>query len=161
MPKKNTDNLKTVRSEEEARKLGTIGGRKSGEARRKKRDMREYMQALLDTQQDGTSGAEAIALALFEKALSGDVKACEAVMASVGQTPRQTVPPIDLPELDSAADLPKLTSAIFQAVTQGQLAPSEANALASLVGCHSKALETADLEQRITALEQRAKEKTP
>lgn len=161
MPKKNTDNLKTVRSEEEARKLGTIGGRKSGEARRKKRDMREYMQALLDTQQDGTSGAEALALALFEKALSGDVKAYEAVMASVGQTPRQTVPLIDLPELDSAADLPKLTAAIFKATTQGQLAPSEATTLTALVGSHSKALETANLEQRITALEQRTKEKTP
>ena len=73
------DNLK-VRSPNEARKLGAKGGRASGEARRKKKDMRERLRVLLETKVNGVEGADALAVALFEKALSGDVKAFETLI---------------------------------------------------------------------------------
>lgn len=150
------DNLK-ARSSDEARMLGSKGGRASGEARRKKRAMRERLQALLDGRHGETDGADALAAAMFDKALSGDVKAFEAVIAMTGETPRQTVRLPNLPEIRTAADLPKLTAAILKAVAEGELTPGEGQKLAALAETHLKALETAELEQRIAALEAAAK----
>ena len=96
-----------------ARERGTKGGKASAVARRKKRDMRERLEALLAGTRDGMSGADALALALFEKALAGDVKAFETIMATVGDAPRQTVCLPELPEMKTAADLPRLTAAFI------------------------------------------------
>ena len=74
-------------SSEAARERGARGGRASGAARRGKRDMRERLETLLAGTRDGVTGADALALALFEKALSGDVKAFAAIMAGVGDAP--------------------------------------------------------------------------
>lgn len=115
--------------------------------------MRERLQALLDGSQDGGTGADALAAALFEKALSGDVKAIESVLAIVGETPRQTVELPRLPDIRTASDLPKLTAAIIRAVAGGKLTPDEGMKLASLAGAHLKAIEAGELEQRIAALE--------
>ncbi len=146
------DNLK-ARSPNEARKLGAKGGRASGEARRKKRDMRERLRVLLETKVNGVEGADALAMALYEKALAGDVKAFETLMATVGESPRQTVELPRLPKLQTAADLPKLTAAIIRAVARGELTLEEGQKLAVLAGAHMKALEAAELEQRISQLE--------
>ena len=152
MPRK-TENLQ-VRSPAEARKLGTKGGIASGIARRAKRDLREHMQALLDGDRNGITGTEALALSLFEKALSGDVRAFEAVLALTGQTPRATAPAFPLPETSAAADIPKLTAAILHAVADGTLTPDEGAKIGSIISLHCKALETAELEARIAALEE-------
>lgn len=140
-------------SSEAARERGARGGRASGAARRGKRDMRERLEALLAGTRDGVTGADALALALFEKALSGDVKAFAAIMAGVGDAPRQTVCLPDLPEMETAADLPKLTAAILKAVAQGRLTPDEGKKLADLAGVHVKAVEVAELEKRVSAME--------
>ena len=68
------------------------GGQASGEARRRKRDIRMAMEALLEKDYKGKdgktlSGAEAIALKQMEKALKGDPKAFELVRDSAGQKP--------------------------------------------------------------------------
>lgn len=147
------EDLKHPRSTDEAKEWGRKGGRASGEARRKKRAMRERLQALLDGVQNGQSGADALAAALFGKALSGDVKAFETIMAVVGEAPRQMVGLSPLPKLQSAADLPKLTASIIRAVAGGGMTPDEGTKLASLAGAHMKAIEAGELEQRIAALE--------
>lgn len=46
----NTDNLVPIRSEEEARKKGRAGGKASGEARRRKKTMKEALTLLMETQ---------------------------------------------------------------------------------------------------------------
>ena len=120
-------NLRPVRSEKEARALGSVGGKASGEARRRKRDIRERLQALLDAKVNGVEGADALALALFEKALSGDVKAYELLVASVGQSPRQTLKPIDLPPVERQEDMPRFVAAVLQAVSRGELGIDEAD----------------------------------
>lgn len=78
-------------SQEEAKK----GGKASGEARRKKRDIRAAMEALLEqryqTNMGELSGAEAISLKQMEKALKGDPKAFELVRDSAGQKPIEKV----------------------------------------------------------------------
>lgn len=79
-------------TQEEAKK----GGIASGEARRRKRDLRQALEALLEkdfTGKDGTtlSGAEAIALKQMEKALKGDTRAFEVVRDTSGQKPVEKV----------------------------------------------------------------------
>lgn len=91
----NEQNLKPFTSDqshEDAVKNGAKGGQASGEARRKRRDIRLAMEALLEKQYKGKdgkelSGAEAIALKQMEKALKGDAKAFELVRDSAGQKP--------------------------------------------------------------------------
>lgn len=79
-------------SQDEAKK----GGIASGEARRRKRDLRRAMEALLEkefTDKSGKtiSGAEAIAIKQMEKALKGDPRAFEIVRDTAGQKPVEKV----------------------------------------------------------------------
>ena len=73
------------------------GGKKSAEVRRQRRDIKRAAEAILEeiyTMKDKTtgekkelSGAEAIILKQFEKALKGDSKAFELIRDSSGQKP--------------------------------------------------------------------------
>lgn len=79
-------------SQEEAKR----GGIASGEARRRKRDIRLALEALLEKEYKGKdgktlSGAEAIAIKQMEKALKGDTRAFEVIRDSAGQKPVEKV----------------------------------------------------------------------
>ena len=85
MPNENLTHKLTV---DELRK----GGRKSGEARRAKKSLREAMQILMDadlTGKDGKTmtGTEAMAARAFQAALKGDWKAWELARDTAGQKP--------------------------------------------------------------------------
>ena len=74
----------------------SAGGKASGEARRKKRDLRIALEALLEkefTDKKGVtlSGAEVISAKLFEQATKGNIKAFETIRSTVGQDPVQKV----------------------------------------------------------------------
>lgn len=77
-----------IRSTEEAREKGKKGGIASGEARRKKKTIRETLEMMLSGKMpDGATRQDAIVVALMEKALSGDVRAFEAIRDSIGEKP--------------------------------------------------------------------------
>lgn len=91
----NNENLRKIQSTDEARELGAKGGKASGEARRKRKLIRECLNELLSdrvpTAADKT-GVEAIAATLFLKALDGDLKAFELIRDTVGEKmPERTV----------------------------------------------------------------------
>lgn len=72
------------------------GARASAEARRKKRDLRQALELLLEreyTDKNGkvVSGTEAITVKLFEQAMKGNIKAFETIRSTVGQDPVQKV----------------------------------------------------------------------
>lgn len=84
------------RSGEEAVKSGAKGGRASGVAKRRKKDLATALQILLDkkyTDKNGNkiTGTEAITAKLFEQAMKGNIKAFETIRATVGQDPVQKV----------------------------------------------------------------------
>lgn len=91
----NEQNLKPSEyklSREEAKR----GGIASGEARRRKRDLRIALETLLekeyqDKKGNTLSGAEAISTKLFEQAMKGNVKAYETIRSTVGQDPVQKI----------------------------------------------------------------------
>ena len=75
------------RSKEEARKISSNGGKKSGEVRRKRKQLREELLALLsagNTQKN-------ISLALIDQALNGNVKAFETIRDTIGEKPVEKV----------------------------------------------------------------------
>lgn len=78
----NNGNLKTL-SPDEARIQGQKGGIASGEARRRKRDLRFALLALMDGDVNGMTGMEAMAAALYQKALAGDVAAIKLIQGLV------------------------------------------------------------------------------
>ena len=60
-----------------------------------------------------------------------------------------------LPELGSAADASKTMAALTQAVASGELTPTEAAALSSVIEAYVKSVESTELERRLRALEER------
>ena len=79
--------LDVIRDSETARIKGRAGGLASVAARRKRKQMREYMEIALKLTDEATgeSNAQAMALAMVEKAKGGDVRAYEAVLGTVGE----------------------------------------------------------------------------
>ena len=103
----NEQNLKSFseRTEKEQREIQQKGGIASGEARRRKRDIRLALEALLEKDISDKNGnvmttTEAIALKQIEKALKGDTRAFEVVRDTVGQKPTDK---IDLTVNDDSA----------------------------------------------------------
>lgn len=84
----NEQNLRPARSKSEARERGALGGKKSGETRRRKKTMRELLEIAMERPQGDKTTAEAITVALIDKALSGDVKAYEVVRDTLGENPK-------------------------------------------------------------------------
>lgn len=90
------DNLipfnESARSKEEVREINRRGGIASGEARRKKKMLKDCLDILLEKEfktKDGkiASGAETLAMTVFQKAQRGDLKAFELVRDTAGQKP--------------------------------------------------------------------------
>jgi len=99
----NEQNLKSFseRTEKEQREIQQKGGIASGEARRRKRDLRLALEMLLEkeyTDKKGNvaTGAEAISTKLFEQAMKGNVKAFETIRSTVGQDPVQKVEQLNI-----------------------------------------------------------------
>ena len=96
-------------TEEEARK----GGQKSGETRRKKRDLKMCLNILMEQElsdeENGKtmSGAEALALKAFREALDGNPKFWEIVRDTAGQKPveKVMVAEVEQSTLDEIEDL--------------------------------------------------------
>ena len=83
-------------TEDEQREISSKGGKASGEARRKKKLLRECLEILLEkeiTDKSGNTmtGAEAMATKVFQQALKGDLKAFEIVRDTAGQKPVEKV----------------------------------------------------------------------
>ena len=96
----NEQNLKSnsERTPKERKDLARKAGKKSGEARRAKKTMREMLEMLLEKQIEnpGEKGKkqttlEAISVSLIQKALQGNVKAFEVLRDTIGQKPVEKV----------------------------------------------------------------------
>lgn len=96
-------NLKPVRTEEEAREKGRRGGIKSGEARRRKRDMKKAAQLLMGLEisspklqeqvksfgvdDEDVNNQMAVLVSMFLQATKGNVRAAEFIRDTMGENP--------------------------------------------------------------------------
>lgn len=99
----NSENLNPlIANSERAKRIATMGGVASGEARRQKKLMRERLEVALEMPYynlDGTqtTQGEAVVSALIAKAVDGDVSAARLIVHSVDGLPKATLevePPI-------------------------------------------------------------------
>ena len=77
-------------------KIAQKGGKASGEAKKKKKLLKECFDELLEREWENrkgekNSGSEALTLTVFRKALAGDLKAFEIVRDTAGQKPIEKV----------------------------------------------------------------------
>ena len=81
----NTENLVSLadRTTEEQRAIASAGGQASGEARRKRKTLKEELLLILSEGEPQQS----VTLALIEKAMSGDTKAFEVIRDTIGEKP--------------------------------------------------------------------------
>ena len=95
----NESNLVPIRSESEARELGRKGGIASGESRRQKKYFAKTLQLIaglpaIDAENiaqefpnmTDITNQDAMAIVLFKKALSGDLRAMDKVLRMTNQT---------------------------------------------------------------------------
>lgn len=92
----NNENLNPlIANSERAKRIATMGGVASGEARRERKALRETLSIILDNdfEVDGHTfdGYTAVCFALVKKALGGDVKAFEAIRDQLGEKPAELV----------------------------------------------------------------------
>ena len=103
----NSENLKpAIRTSEEAREKGKNGGKKSGEARRKKRKIKDFFNSFLELEAPAVVKEQLInvfpelaeeeltckaitVLAQLKKAFEGDSKAFETMIAIIGEKPAE------------------------------------------------------------------------
>lgn len=130
-PQYNEQNLRHDFTTEELSAAGKKGGVKSGEARRRKRTIRETLQAMLDCQIPDAERAEALkalgfdgtfrdgmSVAMLEKACRGDVEAGRFVRDTIGEKPREGVD-LTLDEKPLASiDMTKLTDEQLQKLAE-------------------------------------------
>jgi hypothetical protein len=104
-------------------------------------------QALLDGE------AEALTRKAVDLALEGNMAALKLCLERLLPPRKERPLSISLPDVDGAADLPRLTAALIRAVGTGELTAGEAAGLSTLAANHGKTLELMELEKRVAALE--------
>ncbi|GLT02742.1 hypothetical protein GCM10007897_41640 [Sphingobium jiangsuense] len=104
-------------------------------------------EALLDGQ------VEQLTRKAIEMALAGDQVALRLCMDRIAPPRRDRPVSFKLPKVENASDHPPALFAIMGAVARGDITPSEGQAMAAMLAEHRKAIETADIEIRLAALE--------
>jgi len=110
-------------------------------------DLKAAFGALTATPPDVRAAVEAVT------GTPPDIRAAEMILSRCWPARRGRPLVLDLPPVHAAGDLPAALAAIVAAAADGTLSPEEAQALGSLLENQRKAIETADLDARITALE--------
>ena len=102
--------------------------------------------------------AEADAKAILEKQLelakAGDQQAAQLVLSRIWPIRKGRPVSLSLPALEGPQDVVKALGMVANAVGAGDLTPEEGAAVAAVLEMKRKAIETADLEERIARLEQ-------
>ncbi len=102
----------------------------------------------------GEAGAAEVLQAVLQAAIGGDLRAASILLDRVWPARKGRAVEVELPTVASAADLVPALAAVAAAMARGELTPEEARAVASVLDAQRKAIETAELEARVAALEE-------
>jgi Family of unknown function (DUF5681) len=98
--------------------------------------------------------AEAMVRTLIEKAKQGDMNALRLCLDRIVPPRRDRPVQFTIPALNSADDASKAMAAITTAVAGGELTPTEAAALSSVIETYVRAVEASEIERRLKLLEE-------
>lgn len=124
----------------------------SGNPAGKPRGLRNRATLALEAILDGEG--ELITRKAIELAKGGDAQALRMCLDRLMPSRKDRPVTFDLPEIATTADLPRATNALLQAVASGDLTPSEAADIGKAVNAHVRAIEAADLHQRLLRIEE-------
>src|SRR5689334_7441164 len=85
---------------------------------------------------------------------AGDLKAAEHLLARIWPPRRGRNVRIELAPIQSAAGVSEAMAAVLDAMAAGDITPDEAATIAAILEVRRKAIETQELAERITRLEQ-------
>ena len=123
-----------------------VSGNPAGRPAGSRNAATEMAQALLDGE------ADALARKCVELALDGNPAAMKLCLERLVPRRARSVK-LDLPPLDSAADIAPAIAAIARSVAEGGLSPYDGAELSRIVESWVRALEIADFEHRLQELE--------
>lgn len=104
--------------------------------------------------------AEALTRKAVELALAGDVQALRVCLDRITPTRRSRPVNLDLPRIETAADIAQALSAVLAAIADGTIDPDEGAIITGVIEAKRKAIETVELDARLTRLEKSAGEKS-
>jgi hypothetical protein len=98
---------------------------------------------------------EALVRKAIELALSGDVPLLKFLLDRI--LPKERPVRVQFPELDGSSDAVDALTVVIEAVGAGQIAPSEAAALASVIAAYARTIDHAEVEERLDKIEKELK----
>jgi hypothetical protein len=99
--------------------------------------------------------ADALSRKAVELALGGDGAALRVCLDRILPARRERPVQLDLPPIDSPADIAGAMAAVVAAAAQGRITPSEAVKLGQLVITFLRAIEVSEFDRRLQMLEDR------
>jgi hypothetical protein len=143
--------------------LNLQGGRfqkgQSGNPKGKPKGARNRTTLIAQTLLDGQ--AEALVGKVVQLALDGDLTCLRICLERLVPPKRDAPIDIDLPDISTVADIPKLFGSLTAKLREGGITPSEARVLIDLAEAIRRLFELTELEQRISALEEKASNGSP
>jgi Family of unknown function (DUF5681) len=125
----------------------------SGNPRGKRPGTRHRLTQLAERLMEGE--AEAVVRKVVEAAKGGDVAAARLILDRVLPARKGSPVRFALPSVSTAAEVVGAIGAVLAAVSDGVLTPDEGTQIAGLLETKRKAIESVDLEARLTALERK------
>ena len=100
--------------------------------------------------------AESVVQAVLTAAKGGDMVAARLVLERIAPVRKGRPVSLPLPTVNTAGDVLAALGATVKAMADGDITPDEAATVAGVLEVKRRAIETAELEARIAALEERA-----
>jgi hypothetical protein len=111
--------------------------------------------ALVALDRIGESAAQGLLQTVITKALDGDMMAARILLDRAWPARRGRPVVFDAPRVETAADVVRALGHILDATASGQLTIEEAAGLAAIIETQRKAIETTELDARLSELERR------
>jgi len=126
-----------------------VSGNPAGKPKGTRSKSTQLLEALLQ------ENAEAITETVIEQARGGNLMAARIILERLLPAVKERPILIDLPDASTAEGVSAAQSAILQAVASGDLLPGEAGTLSGIVESKRRSIETQELSERVSALEEK------
>lgn len=127
---------------------GTFGSGNPGKPKGARHKITRAIEDMLEGE------AEGLTRKAVDMALEGDTTALRLCLERIAPPRKEAPVQFDLPVMETARDAAQAASAVLQAVSEGDLTPTEGAHVMQLVETYRRTLELSDLEARIVALEE-------
>ena len=134
------------------RRGGTFQPGQSGNPAGKPKGAKNHATRLVEALLDGQ--AHALGQRAIELAMGGDASVMRALLDRLVAPRKDRSVSLTMPKIKSADDLIAAAAALTDATAAGDVTPSEAASLSTLVGNVAKAIETVEIVARLTRLEE-------